>query len=97
MAIEAVESRLRMFATNTAVVTGWTEMRFRARGGDGVYGQRLAHTYVFVAQDGHCQRVSFRERRFDSGRQTPSLTFRGWLTIITLLLWFFVSIHSKGC
>jgi hypothetical protein len=50
-AIEAVESRLRMFAANTAVVTGRTEMRGRV--GEAAFTASSRYTHVFVAQDGY--------------------------------------------
>jgi hypothetical protein len=50
-AIEPVESRLRIFATNTAVVTGRTEMRGRI--GEAAFTASSRYTHVFVAQDGH--------------------------------------------
>jgi hypothetical protein len=55
-AIEAVESRLRMIATNTAVVTGRTEMRGRM--GETAFTASSRYTHVFVAQDGHWALVS---------------------------------------
>jgi hypothetical protein len=50
-AIEAVESRLRMYAATTAVVTGRTEMRGRV--GEASFTASSRYTHVFVAQDGH--------------------------------------------
>jgi len=50
-AIEAVESRLRMFASTTAVVTGRTEMRGRM--GEAAFTASSRYTHVFVAQDGY--------------------------------------------
>jgi hypothetical protein len=50
-AIEAVDSRLRMYATTTAVVTGRTEMRGRM--GEAAFTASSRYTHVFVAQDGH--------------------------------------------
>ena len=55
-AIEAVESRLRMFAANTAVVTGRTEMRGRV--GEAAFTASSRYTHVFVAQDGYWVLVS---------------------------------------
>jgi hypothetical protein len=55
-AIEAVESRLRMYAANTAVVTGRTEMRGRV--GEAAFTTSSRYTHVFVAQDGHWALVS---------------------------------------
>jgi len=55
-AIEAVESRLRMFAANTAVVTGRTEMRGRV--GEAAFTASNRYTHVFVAQDGYWLLVS---------------------------------------
>jgi len=55
-AIEAVESRLRMFAANTAVVTGRTEMRGRV--GEAAFTASSRYTHVFVAQDGYWALVS---------------------------------------
>ena len=49
-AIEAVESRLRMFAANTAVVTGRTEMRGRV--GEAAFTASSRYTHVFVSRDG---------------------------------------------
>jgi Domain of unknown function (DUF4440) len=50
-AIEPVERRLRIFAANTAVVTGRTEMRGRV--GEASFTASSRYTHVFVAQDGH--------------------------------------------
>jgi hypothetical protein len=55
-AIEAVDSRLRMYATTTAVVTGRTEMRGRV--GEASFTASSRYTHVFVAQDGHWALVS---------------------------------------
>jgi hypothetical protein len=55
-AIEAVDSRLRMYATTTAVVTGRTEMRGRM--GEAAFTASSRYTHVFVAQDGHWALVS---------------------------------------
>ena len=50
-AIEAVDSRLRMYAATTAVVTGRTEMRGRV--GEAAFTASSRYTHVFVTQDGH--------------------------------------------
>jgi ketosteroid isomerase-like protein len=49
-AIEPVESRLRVYAINTAVVTGRTELRGRV--GEGAFTVSSRYTHVFVSQDG---------------------------------------------
>jgi hypothetical protein len=50
-AIEPVESRLRVYATNMAVVTGRTEIRGRV--GEAAFTASSRYTHVFVAQDGY--------------------------------------------
>jgi len=54
--IEVVESRMRVYAANTAVVTGRTEMRGRV--GEAAFTASSRYTHVFVAQDGHWALVS---------------------------------------
>ena len=50
-AIDQVESRMRVYAANTAVVTGRTEMRGRV--GEAAFTASSRYTHVFVALDGH--------------------------------------------
>jgi hypothetical protein len=49
-AIEPVESRLRVYAANTAVVTGRTELCGRV--GEAAFTASSRYTHVFIAQDG---------------------------------------------
>jgi ketosteroid isomerase-like protein len=49
-AIEPIESRLRIYATDTAVVTGRTELRGRV--GEAAFTASSRYTHVFVMQDG---------------------------------------------
>ena len=49
-AIEPVESNVRLYSTNTAIVVGRTEMRFRA--GESSFNFSSRYTHVFVLQDG---------------------------------------------
>jgi hypothetical protein len=49
-AIEPVESRVRAFATTTAVVTGRTELRGRV--GESAFTASSRYTHVFVMQSG---------------------------------------------
>jgi Domain of unknown function (DUF4440) len=49
-AIEPVESRLRLYAANTAVVTGRTELRGRV--GEAAFTASSRYTHVFISQDG---------------------------------------------
>jgi Domain of unknown function (DUF4440) len=49
-AIEPVESRVRVYATTTAVVTGRTELRGRV--GEAAFTASSRYTHVFVMQGG---------------------------------------------
>jgi Domain of unknown function (DUF4440) len=49
-AIELVESRVRVYATTTAVVTGRTELRGRV--GEAAFTASSRYTHVFVMQGG---------------------------------------------
>jgi hypothetical protein len=49
-AIEQVESRVRVYAASTAVVTGRTELRGRM--GEAAFTASSRYTHVFVARDG---------------------------------------------
>jgi hypothetical protein len=49
-AIEPVESRLRVYAANTAVVTGRTELCGRV--GEAAFTASSRYTHVFISQDG---------------------------------------------
>jgi hypothetical protein len=49
-AIEPVESRVRVYATTTAVVTGRTELRGRV--GESAFTASSRYTHVFVMQGG---------------------------------------------
>jgi ketosteroid isomerase-like protein len=49
-AIEPIENQVRLYATNTAVVTGRTELRGRT--GEAVFTASSRYTHVFVAQEG---------------------------------------------
>jgi hypothetical protein len=55
-AIEQVESRVRVYAASTAVVTGRTELRGRV--GEAAFTASSRYTHVFVAQDGQWMLVS---------------------------------------
>lgn len=55
-AIDQVESKVRVYATDTAVVVGRTEMRFRAAESSFTVASR--YTHVFVLQDGAWQLAS---------------------------------------
>jgi hypothetical protein len=48
--IEQIESRLRVYATSTAGVTGRTELRGRV--GEAAFTASSRYTHVFVSQDG---------------------------------------------
>ena len=48
--IEPVESRVRSYATTTAVITGRTELRGRV--GESAFTASSRYTHVFVMQDG---------------------------------------------
>jgi hypothetical protein len=49
-AIDPVESRVRSYATNTAVITGRTEMRGRV--GEAAFTASSRYTHVFIFTDG---------------------------------------------
>jgi hypothetical protein len=49
-AIEPLESRLRVYAANTAVVTGRTELYGRV--GEAAFTASSRYTHVFISQDG---------------------------------------------
>jgi hypothetical protein len=55
-AIDPVESKVRVYSTDTAVVVGRTEMRFRA--GESSFNFSSRYTHVFVLQDGDWQLAS---------------------------------------
>jgi hypothetical protein len=55
-AIDPVESKVRVYACNTAIVVGRTEMRFRA--GESSFSFSSRYTHVFVMQDGNWQLAS---------------------------------------
>jgi ketosteroid isomerase-like protein len=55
-AIDPVESKLRIYSTDTAVVVGRTEMRFRA--GESSFTFSSRYTHVFVLNDGGWQLAS---------------------------------------
>ena len=55
-AIDPVESRVRVYSCDTAVVVGRTEMRFRA--GESSFSFSSRYTHVFVMQDGSWQLAS---------------------------------------
>ena len=49
-AIDPIESKVRIYSTDTAVIVGRTEMRFRAAEQSFTFSSR--YTHVFVLQDG---------------------------------------------
>lgn len=49
-AIDPVESKVRIYSCDTAIVVGRTEMRFRA--GESSFNFSSRYTHVFVMQDG---------------------------------------------
>ena len=49
-AIDSVESKVRIYSCDTAVIVGRTEMRFRA--GESSFSFSSRYTHVFVLQDG---------------------------------------------
>src|SRR3984885_14466531 len=49
-AIEPVESKVRVYSTDTAIIVGRTEMSFRS--GESSFTFRSRYTHVFVLQDG---------------------------------------------
>ena len=49
-AIDPIESKVRVYSCDTAVVVGRTEMRFRA--GESSFSFSSRYTHVFVLQDG---------------------------------------------
>lgn len=49
-AIDPVESKVRVYSADTAVVVGRTEMRFRA--GESVFSFSSRYTHVFILKDG---------------------------------------------
>jgi hypothetical protein len=55
-AIEQVESKVRIYATDTAIIVGRTEMRVRA--GEQSFSSSSRYTHVFVLQDGGWQLAS---------------------------------------
>ena len=55
-AIDPVESRVRVYSCDTAVVVGRTEMRFRA--GESSFSFSSRYTHVFVMKDGDWQLAS---------------------------------------
>ena len=55
-AIEPVESRVRIYSADTAIIVGRTEMRFRA--GEQSFSFSSRYTHVFVLQDGSWQLAS---------------------------------------
>lgn len=55
-AIEQVESKVRIYATDTAIIVGRTEMRVRA--GEQSFSASSRYTHVFVLQDGGWQLAS---------------------------------------
>ena len=55
-AIDPVESKVRIYSCDTAVVVGRTEMRFRA--GESSFSFSSRYTHVFVLQDGSWQLAS---------------------------------------
>src|SRR5277367_1139737 len=54
--IEHVESKARVYATDTAIVVGRTEMRFRS--GESSFTASSRYSHVFVLQDGGWQLAS---------------------------------------
>jgi ketosteroid isomerase-like protein len=55
-AIDPVESKVRVYSTDTAIVVGRTEMRYRA--GESSFSFSSRYTHVFVLQDGSWQLAS---------------------------------------
>ena len=55
-AIDPVENKMRIYSTNTAIVVGRTEMRFRA--GESSFNFSSRYTHVFVLSDGGWQLAS---------------------------------------
>jgi len=55
-AIDPVESRVRIYSADTAIIVGRTEMRFRA--GEQSFSFSSRYTHVFVLQDGSWQLAS---------------------------------------
>jgi ketosteroid isomerase-like protein len=55
-AIDPVESKVRVYSTDTAIVVGRTEMRLRA--GESTVSASSRYTHVFVLQDGGWQLAS---------------------------------------
>jgi ketosteroid isomerase-like protein len=55
-AIDPVESKVRIYSTDTAIVVGRTEMRYRA--GESSFSFSSRYTHVFVLQDGSWQLAS---------------------------------------
>jgi ketosteroid isomerase-like protein len=55
-AIDPVESKVRVYSTDTAIVVGRTEMRYRA--GESSFSFSSRYTHVFVLQDGGWQLAS---------------------------------------
>lgn len=55
-AIDPVESNVRIYSTDTAIVVGRTEMRLRA--GESSFNFCSRYTHVFVLQDGGWQLAS---------------------------------------
>ena len=55
-AIDPVESRVRIYSADTAIIVGRTEMRFRA--GEQSFTFSSRYTHVFVLQDGSWQLAS---------------------------------------
>jgi hypothetical protein len=55
-AIDPVESKVRIYSTDTAIVVGRTEMRYRA--GESSFSFSSRYTHVFVLQDGGWQLAS---------------------------------------
>ena len=55
-AIDPVESKVRVYSTDTAIIVGRTEMRFRS--GESSFTFSSRYTHVFVLQDGGWQLAS---------------------------------------
>jgi ketosteroid isomerase-like protein len=55
-AIDPVESKVRIYSTDTAIVVGRTEMRYRA--GESSFSFSSRYTHVFVLQNGGWQLAS---------------------------------------
>jgi ketosteroid isomerase-like protein len=55
-AIDPVESKVRIYSSDTAIVVGRTEMRYRA--GESSFSFSSRYTHVFVLQDGSWQLAS---------------------------------------